>query len=275
MGIFGLFKPNVEKMKAERDVEGLIKALKHRDGSVRLKAVRALRELKDKRAVEPLIEALRDYGSLEDSGSIRFLAASALGELEDRRAIEPLIQTLKDESKVVRRYAAEALDRLGWKPRDDTEMTHYLIAKHPARAKARKRAMDWWSEGFKTVIAGSPEFLINAPLKVKNRGYAFCDVCGKKISVGDGYVLDEKECQKIIRPLYANLPKALEDARISALMAGTFVTDDPELEAKAKLAHISLGCISDSFREELAQTRGWAAFSYMVCDECIPKLIKE
>ena len=277
MGIFDLFKPNVEKMKAEKDVEGLIKALKHKDGSVRLKAVHALRELKDKRAVEPLIEALRDYGSIEYSGSIRFLAASALGELKDRRAIEPLVQTLKDKSKVVRRYAAEALDRLSWKPRDDTERAHYLIAKGGPREKARKRAMDWWRGGEAKVVMvdGSPEVIMNAPPKVKNRGYAFCDVCGKKIPVGEGYVLDSKEYKEMISPLYANLPEPLMDARIDAIIKGTFITDNPELEAKVKIAHISLGAISEAFRAELIRTRGWAMGSYIFCDGCISKLIKE
>ena len=244
-----------------------------------MRAVHVLGELKDKRAVEPLIEALRDYGSIDYSGSIRFGAASALGILKDRRAVEPLVQTLKDKSEVVRRYAAEALDRLGWKPRDDTEMAHYLIAKGGAKEKARKRAMDWWRGGEAKVVMvdGFPEVIMNAPPKVKDRGYAFCDVCGKKIPVGEGYVLDSKECQKIISPLYANLPEPLKDARIDALIAGTIITDNPELEAKAKLAHISLaGAFVPAFRAELIRTRGWAPPGpYLVCDECISKLVKE
>lgn len=54
----GLFKSKVEKMKAKRDVEGLIKALKDEDWNVREAAASALGEIGDKRAVKPLKDAL-------------------------------------------------------------------------------------------------------------------------------------------------------------------------------------------------------------------------
>jgi HEAT repeat protein len=53
-------KPDTEKMKAERDVEGLIKALKDENGFVPVNAAKALGEIGDTRAVEPLTEALKD-----------------------------------------------------------------------------------------------------------------------------------------------------------------------------------------------------------------------
>jgi HEAT repeat protein len=89
----GFFKPNVEKMKAKGDVEGLIKALGHKGEDVRTDA------------------------------------AKALGDIEDVKAVEALIQALKDTADSVRYEAATALERLGWKPGDDTEKAHYLIAK--------------------------------------------------------------------------------------------------------------------------------------------------
>jgi len=71
MGIFDkLFgetralKPNVEKMKTKKDVNGLIKALKYNDAKVRYDAATALGELGDLRATEPLIHALMDRFSL-------------------------------------------------------------------------------------------------------------------------------------------------------------------------------------------------------------------
>jgi len=125
MGIFGLFKPSVDKMKANRDVEGLIKALKHKDWHVRADAARALGEIKDKRAGEALIEALRDKASL-----IPYNAAYALGEIRDERAIEPIVAlALKGRNEAVRTKAAEALDKLAWKPRTMTEKGYYLVAK--------------------------------------------------------------------------------------------------------------------------------------------------
>jgi len=76
-------KPNVEKMRDKGDLEGLFKALGHKDYEVR--------------------------------GN----AAEALGKIGDKRAVEPLIQTLlEDKSAYVRGKAAEALDKLGWEPRD-------------------------------------------------------------------------------------------------------------------------------------------------------------
>jgi HEAT repeat protein len=50
----------MEEMEKRKDVEGLIKRLRHRDYHVRLKAATALGNIRDKRAVEPLIEALND-----------------------------------------------------------------------------------------------------------------------------------------------------------------------------------------------------------------------
>lgn len=124
MGIFARSKPNVDQMKAKKDVAGLIKALKHKDGQVRGNAAYALGGIRDKRAVEPLIEALRDEASI-----VGYSAAISLGEIRDVRAIEPLVVALKGKNGPVRERAAEALDKLGWKPRTSTEQGYYLVGK--------------------------------------------------------------------------------------------------------------------------------------------------
>ena len=67
---------DVEKMKANKDVEGLIEALKDKYSYVRSDAAEALGGIKDARAVEPLIEALKD-----ENGHVRKLAANALGNI--------------------------------------------------------------------------------------------------------------------------------------------------------------------------------------------------
>src|SRR5690554_3034255 len=73
LGLFG--PPNIEKMKARRDIKGLIKAL-----------------------------------SYQKDEEIRADAASALGELEEQSAIDPLINTLEnDESAYVQGDAIYAL----------------------------------------------------------------------------------------------------------------------------------------------------------------------
>ena len=103
MFLFG--PPNVEKMKARRDVNGLIKALGYKkDEYVRWYTARALGEIKDPRAVEPLIAALKDTDK-----DVRQAAAEALGKIGDPRAVEPLIAALKDAEWHVRKAAAKAL----------------------------------------------------------------------------------------------------------------------------------------------------------------------
>ena len=88
-------------------VELLIGALKHHDPAVRQLAAKALGDIGDVRAVEPLIAALRGREDL------RAVAATALGQIDDIRAVEPLLAALKDGASNVRAAAARALGRLG------------------------------------------------------------------------------------------------------------------------------------------------------------------
>ncbi len=96
----------IKKMKKEKNVNGLILALKNEDKSIRHLVPRALVKLRDKKAVEPLIQALGD-----DYELVRSAAARALGNLKDKRAVEPLIQALND-NEYVRSAAARALGNL-------------------------------------------------------------------------------------------------------------------------------------------------------------------
>lgn len=138
MGIFDR-KPNIEKMKAKKDVKGLLKALQYKEASVRAEAAKSLAEIGDERAVEPLIHALKDedwmvvgeaasaLAAIGDTRAVepliqalkteelmvRGVAALALGYIEDKRAVEPLILALKDEDWRVREEAASALKNIG------------------------------------------------------------------------------------------------------------------------------------------------------------------
>jgi HEAT repeat protein len=69
-------------------------------------AAAALGKMGDKRAVEPLSEALKDV----DAG-VRRAAADALGELNEPYSEEPLIGALIDHDGNVRLAAAEALEK--------------------------------------------------------------------------------------------------------------------------------------------------------------------
>ena len=109
-------KPNIDKMEQNGDLEGLIKALKNNDCIIRKEAVVALKKLADKRALVPLIDALK-YEKWHDKyavmDSVRENAAEALGLLKDKRAVDPLTNALKDQNEDVRWKAAWALGNTG------------------------------------------------------------------------------------------------------------------------------------------------------------------
>jgi len=112
-----LTQPDIEKMKIDGDITGLIKTLGHtKDAIIRRDAARALGVLKDACAVESLIAALGD-----NEWPARWAAADALGNIGDTNAVEPLIAALKDET--VRIHAVKALGLLG-----DTRAINLLVA---------------------------------------------------------------------------------------------------------------------------------------------------
>ncbi|HUX78005.1 MAG TPA: HEAT repeat domain-containing protein, partial [Anaerolineae bacterium] len=107
MPLFG--PPNVEKLQDKGNLVGLIKALSYqKDASVREKAAKALGEIGDTQAVEPLITALKDSDM-----DVRRAAVEALGQSGDARAVDPLITALKDGAVDVRQAAAGALGQSG------------------------------------------------------------------------------------------------------------------------------------------------------------------
>jgi len=81
--------PNVDEMKDQKDVTGLIIALKDDDATIRYRAAQALDKLRDLRAARPLTNALRD-----EAVTVRARAAEALGWLGVGRTVEPLVQAL-------------------------------------------------------------------------------------------------------------------------------------------------------------------------------------
>ena len=118
-------------------VQPLIRALKYKEWYVRKRAAYILGKIGDKRAIRPLIEALRDedadvrYAATEalvrigkpavqplikalkyKEWYVRKRAAYILGKIGDKRAIKPLIEALRDEDADVRYAAAEALEKI-------------------------------------------------------------------------------------------------------------------------------------------------------------------
>ncbi len=79
-GWLGGSRPDVSKLRAARDVDGLIAALRHSDPRVRREAAQALGELGDERARKPLSIALDD-----NDHAVRAAAADAVGKLINPR----------------------------------------------------------------------------------------------------------------------------------------------------------------------------------------------
>ncbi|KAF3884893.1 MULTISPECIES: HEAT repeat domain-containing protein [Nostocales] len=77
-----------------RAVEPLLQALKDRSSEVRAKAIEALVKLGANQAVDPLIACLQDSDFF-----VRVKAAWGLAELGDVKAIEPLIEALRQENQ--------------------------------------------------------------------------------------------------------------------------------------------------------------------------------
>ncbi|MDD3566085.1 MAG: HEAT repeat domain-containing protein [Methanothrix sp.] len=90
------------------EVDDLILDLKYGGQDARENAVLALGESGDPRAIDPLIEALKDKDV-----QVRLWAASDLGDFGDPKAVAPLIEALKDERPVVQLWAASSLVKLG------------------------------------------------------------------------------------------------------------------------------------------------------------------
>ena len=108
MNPFRLFKPNIEKMEKKGDIEGMMKAMDYPNAGVCIGAQEALIRIGEP-AVETLIRALKD----QERAQVRYNAITVLGWIEGKRAVGPLIQALKDESSSVRQLAARVLGEKG------------------------------------------------------------------------------------------------------------------------------------------------------------------
>lgn len=97
------------KMIGEVAVEALLLVLKDEEEQYRhWKVALALGEIGDKRAVEPLIELLKN-----DNGENKDNLITALGELRDERAIEPLIELFNDSDEFTQEEAVKSIVKIG------------------------------------------------------------------------------------------------------------------------------------------------------------------
>ncbi len=125
-------------IKDKRAVGPLLAALNTGNSDLRYSEVYALGELKDPQAVGPVVAVLKGDASAEN----RRGAADALGNIGDAGAVDPLIAATTDSDGSVRRAAARALAEI-----KDPRAANFLLdafAKH-----------NW------DVIAGANEFYIH------------------------------------------------------------------------------------------------------------------
>lgn len=139
-----LFGPNIDKLRAARDIDELIKLLDHGRPGIRAEAARALGQIADPRTLSPLVvfmnpgasnfdqdsearaairEALPRIATVErlleifqtGTAAARSGAVMALGLLGDRKAVEPLIAVLGDSKAELqqRAIALHSLMRFG------------------------------------------------------------------------------------------------------------------------------------------------------------------
>lgn len=96
----------------DRTLAILLLSLKDWEAVVRLEVASALSRFNSPAAFETLLTALAQQAEPDDR-AVRQFAATALGQLADRRAVLPLVAALKDEEGMVRAAAARALGQLG------------------------------------------------------------------------------------------------------------------------------------------------------------------
>jgi HEAT repeat protein len=98
----------IRQLQENKDVPGLIAALRHADRIICEEAAQALGQIGDPRAVEPLIDVLRDTERIGVAGSLRGHAASALLKIGNMQAMGALAAALQSEDAETRAAAQHA-----------------------------------------------------------------------------------------------------------------------------------------------------------------------
>ena len=103
----------ISKLQDKRILKKLLSLLKDKSPIIRNSAVMSLYAYKSPEIVEPLIEVLNDKEGNEDTGVSQYpvgvYAAYILGKINDKRAVEPLVKAIKSDDKDICHFAMDAL----------------------------------------------------------------------------------------------------------------------------------------------------------------------
>ncbi len=126
-------KPDIQKLKAKCDIDGLTKALSYaNDAEIRIEAAWGLSEIGNAQAVCLLADALKNSYYYD----VRKEAALALGKMSDEHTKEVLVDALKDPIDEVRFAAAFSLSQLG----DSRAAETLITAKNSNNKELSERA---------------------------------------------------------------------------------------------------------------------------------------
>jgi HEAT repeat protein len=192
-------------------VSQLIDQLNGADFRARVSAATALGEIKDPRAVEPLIAALNNPNEDLD---FRRAAAEALGEIKDPRAIEPLIAVLEDTDSFLRWRAARALSETAAKVSDSRTRTIVVEA-------LRKMGDPQAAEPLIAAVTGHEQLdrvseLIN---QLKDTDFSKRASAATQLGFGDKDYQGQDDDHRAVEPLIAALKDSNSDVRSSAVRA--------------------------------------------------------
>jgi len=174
-------KPNFDKLKAKRDVKGLIKALGDNDPWVREIAVKVLRDISPHISIGDSVKIASALAPMlkDKNQKVRFHAAYALAGItiyhynndRDRIAISALIEALIDKNEDVRHEAASCLQLVG----QQRAVSDAELLWMPTDAYGRLRVRGVWeifAESTKYTAAKDTVPILREALKDKDE-----DVC--------------------------------------------------------------------------------------------------
>jgi bilin biosynthesis protein len=193
-------KPSVEQLKANRDIKGLIKAL--RDKSLQADSADALVEMGEE-AIKPLIEAFSGYGAKSMSPHASILVR--IGE----PAVQPLI---------------EALQHYRWRIRDERRQASLALAEIGDERAVKTLC---WARSKEPSMTGVTEFIVPALRKISKPPYqalfAALEESDKDVRLGSIETLWEiaKEQQLDVSAVEP-LSRALQDTETKVRQIATY-----------------------------------------------------